>query len=67
MVLVVAGAVFYAVSRPRGVLLRVHRGGPRIDGDGRITCKSRPGPFGFKVEPVARALEALAGPAVKPS
>ena len=35
-----------------------------IDGDGRITYKSRPGPFGFKVEPVAKALEALAGPAV---
>ena len=38
-----------------------------IDGDGRITYKSRPGPFGFKVEPIAKALEALAGPAVKPS
>jgi hypothetical protein len=37
-----------------------------IDGEGRITYKSRPGPFGFKVEPVAQALAALAGPAVKP-
>jgi hypothetical protein len=36
-----------------------------IDAEGRITYKSRPGPFGFKVEPVAEALEALAGPAVK--
>ena len=38
-----------------------------IDGAGRITYKSAPGPFGFKIEPVAKALEALAGPAVKPS
>ncbi len=38
-----------------------------IDAEGRITYKSRPGPFGFEIEPLARALEALAGPAVKPS
>ena len=38
-----------------------------IGRDGRVAYKSRPGPFGFKVEPVAKALEALAGPAVKPS
>ena len=37
-----------------------------IDGDGRITYKSRPGPFGFQVEPIAKALAALAGPAVRP-
>ena len=37
-----------------------------LDGEGRITYKSRPGPFGFKVEPVAQALAALAGPSVKP-
>ena len=37
-----------------------------IDADGRITYKSRPGPFGFKIAPVAEALAALAGPAVKP-
>ena len=35
-----------------------------IDAEGRITYKSGPGPFGFKVEPLAKALEALAGPAV---
>jgi hypothetical protein len=35
-----------------------------IDAEGRITYKSRPGPFGFQVEPLAKALEALAGPAV---
>ena len=34
-----------------------------VNGDGKITYKSRPGPFGFNVEPLARALEALAGPA----
>jgi iodothyronine deiodinase-like protein len=37
-----------------------------IDAGGTITYKSRPGPFGFQVEPVARALAALAGPAVEP-
>ena len=37
-----------------------------VDRDGRITHKSLPGPFGFKVEPVAKALESLAGPAVVP-
>jgi hypothetical protein len=38
-----------------------------IDGEGRIVYKSRPGPFGFKIEPVAEALGRLAGPAVKPA
>ena len=38
-----------------------------IDASGRITYKSRPGPFGFEIEPLGRALAALAGPAVKPS
>jgi len=37
-----------------------------IDAEGRIVYKSRPGPFGFKIEPVAEALAGLAGPAVKP-
>jgi type I thyroxine 5'-deiodinase len=38
-----------------------------LDAAGRITYKSRPGPFGFQVEPVARALAALTGPAVSPA
>jgi len=38
-----------------------------IDAEGRITYKSRPGPFGFEVAPLARALAALAGPAVTPA
>ena len=38
-----------------------------LDREGRITYKSRPGPFGFEIEPVAKALAALAGPAVKPA
>lgn len=38
-----------------------------IDAAGRITFKSPAGPFGFEVEPVARALEVLAGPAVRPA
>jgi Iodothyronine deiodinase len=37
-----------------------------IDAAGTITYKSRPGPFGFKIEPVAKALAALAGPAITP-
>ena len=37
-----------------------------IDAEGRITYKSPPGPYGFKVEPLAKAVEALAGPAVRP-
>ena len=35
-----------------------------LDASGRITYKSRPGPFGFEVAPVAKALEALARPPV---
>ncbi len=38
-----------------------------IDASGRITYKSRPGPFGFEIEPLGRALAALAGPAVTPA
>jgi iodothyronine deiodinase-like protein len=38
-----------------------------LDRDGRIIYKSLPGPFGFKVEPIAKALESLAGPAVVPA
>ena len=37
-----------------------------IDAFGRITYKSRPGPFGFQVAPVAKAVTALAGPAAGP-
>src|SRR5688500_6769597 len=38
-----------------------------IDASGRVAYKSRPGPFGFKIEPLAQALEAVAGPATTPS
>ena len=38
-----------------------------IDGEGRVTYKSAPGPFGFEIEPLAQALAAVAGPAVTPS
>ena len=38
-----------------------------IDASGRVAYKSRPGPFGFKVEPLATALEAVAGPSPTPS
>jgi type I thyroxine 5'-deiodinase len=37
-----------------------------IDANGRIVYKSRPGPFGFKIEPVAESLKALAGPPPAP-
>lgn len=32
-----------------------------IDAEGRVTYKSRPGPFGFEIEPLAQALAAVAG------
>lgn len=38
-----------------------------IDAHGRVAYKSRPGPFGFEIEPLAQALAAVAGPAVTPS
>jgi type I thyroxine 5'-deiodinase len=33
-----------------------------LDAAGRVAYKSAAGPFGFKIEPVAEALAALAGP-----
>jgi hypothetical protein len=33
-----------------------------IDAAGRVAYKSAAGPFGFEVEPVARALQTLLGP-----
>jgi type I thyroxine 5'-deiodinase len=38
-----------------------------VDGDGKIAFKSPPGPFGFEMDPLARALQALVGPASPPA